>query len=72
MRYLVFKIVQETGRIRNPYDGSPRVWHETFEIAKAEAERLCLKEECEFIILAEAARVNPQPKTIFQDLRKDI
>ena len=67
MRYLVFKIKSEDGRIQNPYDGSPRIWHETFEIAKEEAERLCLKEDKEFIILAEVGRINPQLKTIFQD-----
>ena len=69
MRYLVMKIRPENGHIKNPYDGSPRIWHETFESAKSEAERLCLKEDCEFVILGEAGICYPQPKTIFKDCR---
>lgn len=68
MRHIVCRVL-DNGKHQNPYDGSPRIWHETFEIARTEAERLCLKEDKEFIILAEAGRIKPQPKTIIEDYR---
>ena len=69
MKYLVCRCL-DNGRYQNPYDGSPRIWHESFEIAKQEAERLCQKEEKDFIIISEVARIKPQPKTVFEDYRE--
>ena len=70
MRYLIFKVM-ENGHCRNPYEGSPRIWHTSFDLAKIEADRLCQKENMEFIILGEAARVSPAPKTVFKDCREE-
>lgn len=71
MRYLVCKVDHENierEKFKNPYSiTGPRVWHETFEIAKLEAERLCLKENQEFAIFAEIGRIKPAPKTIFEN-----
>lgn len=37
-----------------------RVFHETLEEAKTEAERLCRKEECKFMVLAVVAECEMQ------------
>ncbi len=36
------------------------VWHDTLDLARYEAERLCKKEQKEFIILKEVAKVKLQ------------
>lgn len=74
MRYLVCRKVDGKNQCSyaNPYakdNNGMRVWHETFEIAYTEAERLCKKENDEFVIFAEMGVVKPSPKTIFQDYR---
>lgn len=72
MKYLVCrveKLSDSEERFKNPYDLGFRKWHETFELAKKEAQRLCEKENCEFAIFSELGRAKPQPKTIFEDYR---
>jgi hypothetical protein len=71
MRYLVCRFSLENGKekFKNPCDSNSRIWHDNFDSAKAEAERLSLKEYKEFRIFAELASINPSTKTIFKDFR---
>jgi hypothetical protein len=73
MRYLVCKKVDSTCQCKyqNPYKDGMRVWHESFELAKKEADRLCEKEISDFVIFAEIGIVKPSPKTIFEDYRSN-